>query len=285
MSENIIIPNPERLENVVREISKGGAEKLHILADFDKTLTRAFVDGEEIPSLMSIMRSRDGEYLSGGYAKKAKELYEKYHPIEVDSKIPAEEKKKAMREWWITHFELLINLGLNRKDIEKVVDSGKIKFRDGASDFLDLLKNYSIPLIIMSASGLGGDAISMYLEKENKMSANIYIISNSFEWDKNGKAVGIKEPIIHSLNKDETLVKDFPVFEKIKDRKNVLLLGDSLDDVGMVEGFDYENLIKIGFLNSNIEEKMKFYRKVFDVVITNDSDMYYINDLLKKVIR
>lgn len=285
MSENIVIPNPERLENVVREISKGGADKLHVLADFDKTLTRASVGGEEIPSLMSIMRSRDGEYLSGDYAKKAKELYEKYHPIEVDPSVPAEEKKKVMREWWMTHFDLLINLGLNRKDIEKVVDSGKIKFRDGASDLLDVLKKHNIPLIIMSASGLGGDAISMYLVKENKISDNIYIISNSFEWDKDGKAIGVKEPIIHSLNKDETLVQDFPVFEKIKDRKNVLLLGDSLDDAGMIEGFDCDNIIKIGFLNSKIEEKIKFYREVFNIVVTNDSDMFYINELLRKIVK
>jgi hypothetical protein len=39
-------------------------------------------------------------------------------------------------------------------------------------------------------------------------------------------AIAAREPIIHSFNKDETVVKNFPIYEEIKDRKNILLLGD-----------------------------------------------------------
>jgi hypothetical protein len=61
-----------------------------------------------------------------------------------------------------------------------------------------------------------------------------------------------------------------------------LLLGDSLDDVGMVEGFDYKNLLKIGFLNENVEENLEKFKKTFDVVLTGDPGMEYINNLLKE---
>jgi len=54
MMENIVIPQPEKLENLKKSISKDGAKKLHILSDFDRTLTTAFVDGKSIPSLISI---------------------------------------------------------------------------------------------------------------------------------------------------------------------------------------------------------------------------------------
>ena len=281
MNKTVLISNPEKLEQSKKGFTKGETKTIHVLADFDRTLTTAFVDGKSIPSLISVLR--DGSYLTPDYAEKANTLYAKYHPIEIDPKIPLNEKKRAMLEWWKTHFALLVECGLNKSDLEKVVNSDKAKFRDGAQEFIQTLKKKNIPLVIMSSSGLGGDAIRMYLEKAKMLFDNIHIISNAFEWDKNGNAVKMKEPIIHVLNKDETAIQNFPVFEIIKDRKNVLLLGDSLGDIGMVEGFDFENLIKIGFLNEKIEESIKDYEKNFDIVILHDSDMNFVNELLEEI--
>ena len=72
-------------------------------------------------------------------------------------------------------------------------------------------------------------------------------------------------------------VKDYPVFGKIKHRRNVLLLGDSVDDIKMIEGFEYDEIIKIGFLNEKVEENRDEYLKNFDIVIANDSDMSHVN--------
>lgn len=283
MPENILISNPEELEKLKKSISKAGAEKLHVLADFDRTLTTAFVDGKSIPSLISILR--DGNYLTHDYAEKAHTLYDKYHPIEIDLNISLEEKKKEMREWWIAHFDLLINSGLNKEDLEKIIKLGRVRLREGASDFIDFLHVLNIPLVIMSSSGLGGDIIAMYLVKEDRLYENIHIISNSYEWDENGNAVGYKKPIIHVMNKDETAIQDFPVFDVIKNRRNVILLGDSLGDIGMIEGFDYDNLIKIGFLNENIEENLEQYKRIYDILILNDFSMDYANGLLREITR
>lgn len=254
------------------------------MADFDRTLTKAFIDGQSTPSLISILR--DGNYLTPDYAEKAQDLYRKYHPIEVDPEISPADKKKAMEEWWLTHFDLLIKSGLNKKDLERIVESGKIMLRVGAPEIFDFLYNSKIPLVIMSSSGLGGDVIRMYLTREGLMSDNIHIISNTYEWDADGFAAAVKKPIIHAMNKDETLVKDFPrIFEAVKDRKNVLLLGDSPGDVGMIEGFDYNVLIKIGFLNENVAESLKQYQNIYDTIILNDSSMDYINILLSEMIK
>jgi 5'-nucleotidase len=281
MLENIVISNPEKLEESKKLISEAGVNKLHIVTDFDRTLTTAFVDGKSIPSLISVLR--DGNYLTPDYAPKANRLYAKYHPIEIDPKIPFEEKKKAMYEWWATHFDLLIKSGLNKRDLKRVVESQKVKLRDGFGDFIVFLKTHNIPLVIISSSGLGGDTISMYLEKEGKLYNNVHIISNSYEWDENDNAIAIRQPIIHMLNKDKTVIQNLPVFNVIKNRKNILLLGDSLDDIGMIKGFDYNNLIKIGFLNENIEENLEHYKYNFDIVILNGYTMDYINVLLREL--
>jgi len=64
---------------------------------------------------------------------------------------------------------------------------------------------------------------------------NICLIGNEFVRDRD-KAVDFKKPIIHSLNKDETVIKEFPkIYEKVKDKKNVILLGDSISDIQMLE--------------------------------------------------
>jgi 5'-nucleotidase len=279
--ENVVVSNPVELEKTKKAILEQGKDKIHVLADFDRTLTKVFVNDKKIPSIISVLRDED--YLSPEYSEKAKALANKYYPIEIDLSISIKEKKKAMHDWWTQHFDLLIKSGLNKKHLKKVIEDGNIQFRKGASEFIDFLYEKKIPLIIMSSAGLGGDSISMYLKKQGKLYDNVHIVSNSYEWNSKGDAIGYKEPIIHVMNKDETAIQNYKVFDLIKNRKNVLLLGDSLGDVGMITGFDYDNLIKIGFLNEKIEENLEQYKENFDIILLNDTDFNYVNELVKEI--
>ena len=80
------------------------------------------------------------------------------------------------------------------------------------------------------------------------------------------------------------MLKDFPAYDQIKNRRNVILLGDNIEDIGMVGGFDYDNVIKIGFLNDNVEKNLEDYKQNFDIVLTNDTDMGYVNNLLGQIL-
>lgn len=279
MDKNIMVSNPEGLEKKERRIFEEGIDNFHVLADFDRTLTRAFAGGKKVPSIISVLR--DYDYLDEDYSKKSKALAEHYGKIEMDNSINDKEKKKAMNKWWTKHFDLLIEKKLNKKHLEKVVNDDNIKFREEVPEFLDFLKKKNIPLVIMSSSGLG-DAIPMYLKKKNVFYNNIHIVTNSYEWDSDDNAIRVKQPIIHSMNKDEASIKELPVYNELLKRKNVLLLGDSLGDLGMIKGFQYENLVSVGFLNEKIEESLDKYKKNFDVVITNDGNFSYVNNFLKK---
>lgn len=279
--ENVFISNPERFERVKDEMIEDGLGSIHILADFDKTLTKQFISGKEVPSLISVLR--DYNYLTPDYPEKAQALYNKYHAIEIDNNIPKEERVAAMHEWWSKHYQLLIESRLNKKDIASAVQSGHVEFRDGVLDFFDFLKEKNVPLVIISSAGLGKEAIEMYIKNAGKLYDNVHIVSNEFEWDAGGYMVKVKEPIIHAMNKNETTLQEFTFFEEIKDRKNVVLIGDSLDDLGMVEGFEYKNLLSVGFLNKKVEENLENYKKIFDAVITGDADFSFINNLLNKI--
>jgi len=280
--KNFLIVNPKDLEKKKKIFSEQGKDKIHVLTDFDRTLTKAYVKGNYVPSIISILR--DHHYISKDYSEKAKALFNKYHPIEMNLKIPTKIKKKKMNEWWTKHFKLLIESGLNKSHLERIVREGNIKFREGALEFVDVLHKYNIPLVIISSSGVG-NTIPMLFEKEKRLYSNIYIITNIYSWDRKGNAIEVKKPIIHAMNKEEIAIKNYPVFKKIKDRKNILLLGDSIDDLNMIKGAKYDNVIKIGFLNSNVKENLKDYKKNFDVLILKDSNMSYINKLMREIIK
>ena len=278
---NIVFGNKKLFGIKKREIIRQGIGNFHVIADFDRTLTYAHdKDGKEVPSLISVLRHK--HYISPEYSVAAQALADKYRPIEDDNSIPMEEKKKAMMEWWTKHFDLLIRSGLNKKHLEQIVDSGVVRVREGVLGFLDYLHENNIPLVIMSSNGLGGDSIEMFLQRHKKLYKNIYVVSNSYKWGKNGDAIGVKQPVIHSMNKDETALPE-KIHRVVKERRNVLLLGDSLGDLGMVSGFDYENLISIGFLNNRMDENIKQYKEKFDIIITKDDDFGFVNRLVEEL--
>ena len=281
----VIIPNQKDYENRIKRIIVDGAEKLHVISDFDRTLTKAFVDAEPTPSIISILRSED--MLGMDYTQKAYALAEKYRPIEDDPKVSINEKKKKMNEWWQKHFDLLVKSNLNKSNLVQIAESGKIQFRAYADVVLAMLAERKIPLLIFSASGLGTESINELLLVNNIAYENIFTVSNSFTWDEQGFVKGVNKPIIHSYNKDEGILKKFPeVDDMIEDRKNIILLGDSLGDAGMAEGFDFENLIKIGFLNESdsekFEELLPKYEELYDVIITGDGDMEFLVNLFNE---
>lgn len=279
---NVVIPDQEKFNQLIAKFKEQGQDKIHALADFDRTLTSAFVNGQKVPSVISILR--DGRFLTSEYVEQAEALFKQYHPFEIDPELDLAEKKNKMNDWWRRHFDLLVKSGLSKKDIAEVVKDPKLQLRPGAVEFFDLLKQHDIPLVIMSSAGLGVESISLILQREKCLSDNIQIISNEFEYDDTGRAIKVKEPVIHMLNKDETVIQNYPAFKEVKDRPNIILLGDNLDDVGMAKGFEYDNIIKIGFLNENPDKNLPHYKKVFDAVILNDGDMGFVNKLMKEIL-
>ncbi|PIN91180.1 hypothetical protein COU57_01670 [Candidatus Pacearchaeota archaeon CG10_big_fil_rev_8_21_14_0_10_32_14] len=283
VKQEIIIVDEKNLEKVKKKISKDGSDSFHVLADFDRTLTYGLdADGKiRTATVISQLRA-DPKYLGEDYKKVAEEMFEEYHPLEVDSDHPMDAKKEKMRERWQKHFDWIAKNGLTKKIIQQVVHERSLRFRKGALEFMKELNDRNIPLVIMSAAP--GDMLIAYLEYQGLMFPNVYVVANRYEFDSMGRALRIKEPIIHTFNKTEITLNNHPIYEKIKDRKNVLLLGDSLGDEGMIEGFRYKNLIKIGFLNEEVEKNLEAFRNAYDVVLTGDQDFTYVNRIMGEML-
>ncbi len=278
----VVIVDPEKFDRQRKKIKKAGAKNLQVISDFDRTITHCFVNEKRTPSLIGLLREKN--YLSKNYTRKSKEFFNYYHKIEIDPKLPLTYKKHKMLEWWKRHFSLLIESGLTRDIVYKVMSEADFHLRSGGQEFLDRLRKKHVPLIIFSAGGLGRESIEIFLKKRGLLYKNTYIVANNFIWSKKGNLMAIESPIIHVHNKDEAILNKFSFFEKVKNRRNVILLGDSLGDSKMANGVPHDEVIKIGFLNEDDRDHLKYYCQAFDLVIIGDASFYFVNQLLKEIL-
>ena len=69
--------------------------------------------------------------------------------------------------------------------------------------------------------------------------------------------------------------------KKLYNRKYRILAGDLCEDENMVAEEDWENTLKIGILNTRIEENLKMYQSRFDIVLTEeDADLNILNKIV-----
>jgi HAD superfamily hydrolase (TIGR01544 family) len=280
MEKNIVLVDEESLKRKIGKIKKDGASHLHVVSDFDRTLTPGYIDGRKPTT--SFAQIREGKYLPEEYFKKANALFEHYYPIETSNTLSVAEKRPHMKAWWKKHLDLMVEYGLKKEHILDIIAKKKVKLREGARELFSALFQNKVPFLIFSA-GIG-DIIQLDLQSEKLLQSNVHIISNFFSFDSKGYATGYQSDVIHIFNKDEGQVKNSPYHEQIKNKKNVLLLGDTLGDVDMLEGLSHETVIKVGFLNEGVKELLPQYKKAFDVVILDDGPMDYVNDLLKQIL-
>ena len=256
-------------DNIIEKINSWPDNSVHILADFDRTITM-----DESKTTWGILS--DDNLSLEEYVTERNRLYDFYRPIELNEALDYEDKNKYMVEWWTKHINLFINFGLKEETIKKAVkDSQTLKFRDGAIDFFKGLKNKNIPLIIISA-GIG-NVIEEFLRNNNCYFDNIYIVANFIEF-KDGVAIGIRDEIIHSLNKNEAILPDF-LKDIIKDRPNIILLGDQISDTRMIPN-EVLTAIKIGFCEENVVDNLRYFIKNYDVICT---DKTTFKDLAKDI--
>ncbi|GAB4855198.1 hypothetical protein Ancab_023823 [Ancistrocladus abbreviatus] len=284
----VVVGDVQSLERKKAAIRAAGPTKLQVIADFDSTLTKYRINGQQGNSSHGLLQQGNPEY-----DNKRRQLYDYYHPLEICPTIPIEEKTKLMEEWWGKSHALLIEGGLTCDAVRQSVANSRIAFREGLVELFELLEEKDVPVLIFSA-GLADIIEEVLRQKLPRCFKNIEIVSNRMVFDDNGHLLAFKGKTIHVLNKNEhALDMAAPVHDRIgevdgpsfnyfsmKKRNNVLLLGDHIGDLGMSDGLSYEARISVGFLNDNVKESLDCYRGAFDVVYLNDAPMWGVVDLV-----
>jgi phosphoserine phosphatase len=161
----LLARDEQHLESTLKEFREDGPGKLHLLFDYDGTITHEWDEnGKPRPSLIGTLR--EGNYLSEEYSLAAKALADHYKTIEHDHSVEAAVKREKMQEWWKKHYELLIKYRLNRSDIHLAMQNSNVRIRSGMRRILEIAAAAGVPVVIMSANGLGTESIHWHLDRK-----------------------------------------------------------------------------------------------------------------------
>lgn len=190
--------------------------------------------------------------------------------MSVQDKIP------IMKEWYGLVHQAMLQEDITRDAIQKAVaHSDTIQLRPGMEQMIEHCQSHQppIPFFIMSA-GLG-DVIEEFLRQRLPfdLSPSTTVASNRMTFDDRGKLISFSEPLLHMFNKTIGVIQEFGGGH-IETATCALLLGDGVGDLTMAEGegANFETVLKIGFLNEKVEERIDQYLGPFDVVVTHDGD-------------
>ncbi|KAF2361770.1 Pyrimidine 5'-nucleotidase eukaryotic [Trinorchestia longiramus] len=268
---HVRVKDPVKTEELLQKLIAGGFPKLQVVADFDYTLTRVHDEnGERLHCSWGVLDN--SPVMPDFYRAETKALLDKYYPVEVSSHMTEQEKIPHMVEWYSQVQELLSRSRLSRTAVRNSVEQSNAQLRIGTGSMLAKLEACEVPVLVFSA-GMG-DILVHILDKFKLYSSNVKIVSNFFKYDEEDCVVGFENETIHMFNKNENVIHSSPYFKNISGRSNVILLGDSLGDIKMVHGISSpEAILKIGFLNDKVDERLSLYEEAFDVVLIDDQTM------------
>ncbi|KAH8073640.1 pyrimidine 5'-nucleotidase-like protein [Aureococcus anophagefferens] len=222
----------------------GGAGKLTVVADFDRTLTTA--DSASAHGVLA-KALPDAQ-------KTEKELFAHYYPIEGPGHAAGEENSAhdgVVREKPRGDGEVRADAGEDGRRRARRPPRPSCGRRHRA---LDLLETAGVKLQVFSAGV--GDVIDVALEEMyGTLAETTTVVSNRMIW-KDGVHAGFTEPLIHMYNKSQKSVGAA--------LENAVLVGDSLGDSTMADGAPAGPAValKIGYLNAEPERRRCGYARL-----------------------
>ena len=257
----------------------GGPDLLQVVADWDRTLTTAHtIDGRD-QSTYAILY--DGGYLGPEYQRRSESLYRTYREAERSAVLGPPDKQRRMQDWWSAQFDLMLAAGFSSGVIDQAISDNRVRMRDGAASLIRLLSRHSIPLLILSA-GIK-PFITRYLAAQGVLDENVCIVANDFAFDAEGLAVEYHRPLIHSLNKHRAGIVPADHLAAVSGRPNLILLGDTLEDIQAAEGLNPACTLSYGFPESSTHPSISAYQAAYDVVIPDDGPMTPVLDLVRSI--
>ncbi|KAI8616371.1 pyrimidine 5'-nucleotidase-domain-containing protein [Chytriomyces sp. MP71] len=272
----ILIRDRAAVTDKLQRIKADGIDKLHLISDFDMTMTRFWLNGVRSPSTHAVLTR--SSRVTEDFKKQAETSYKKYYPLEISTTLSYGEKYAAMEEWWRIAHNLIVDLKLKRSDIASIVPETPVAFREGIHQVIGSCDGLNIPFLVFSAGIY--DVIKEILSQASLKTPNVHIVSNRMKFDETDMCVAFEEPMIHTFNKNESGIHGAPYQAAIEERPNVILMGDSLGDLKMKDGVKHDVSLSIGFLNHDTDTWLKEYMDSFDIVVLDDSPMTFVVDLL-----
>uniref|UniRef100_A0A0N5A1C7 5'-nucleotidase n=1 Tax=Parastrongyloides trichosuri TaxID=131310 RepID=A0A0N5A1C7_PARTI len=281
-SSKIYIKNKSYVSRIINGLTEGGTKNLTVISDFDYTISR-YRDDNGNQNLTTHQIFKLGTEISNpNLGKKLIKYHNKYFPLEYSKDLTRDEKIPLMEEWWKLSQGAIAEERLHYDKITDIVMTNNIELRKNFCEFVKSLNLSNVPFIVFSA-GIG-NVIDIILKKKMRLNENnIHIISNTMIFNHDNVCVNFSEPVIHTFSKNYTAIKENnPILNIVKNRNNVLLMGDSLGDVDMEINKNRKgNTLKVGYLNFDINNLLQKYMNCYDIVCVDDQTMEIPQYILK----
>ncbi len=256
-------------EKIVR-FREQGAQSLHIVYDFDRTLTVSHPGTGQDVTTWQIL----GNHLSKQGQERYEELLQKYRKLELNDTLTEQDAVK----WWEASLQLFVDEQVNVRKVEEDF-LARASVRPGTAELFAACAQRSIPSIIMSA-GIR-DVIEIWARAYGLGPS--LVLSTALKLDGAGRIVGWdRGTLIHVLNKHEAGHKDLTAIRS--GRPNVIVVGDGMGDADMVTG--EANALRIRIFDPRSDEivdlqtvREKTFTK-FDALIESGT-FYPLLELLK----
>ncbi|XP_014279459.1 7-methylguanosine phosphate-specific 5'-nucleotidase A [Halyomorpha halys] len=278
--DKVRMKDKELVISKIKKIKEGGSNKLQIITDFDRTISKHHDNGK--PTLSSYCVFEQIPTLPSEFTEGAKNLFNKYRAIEDDPNMSIADKLPHMQEWWSSQDKLFVGLPYEPEKIAQGVIDSCVKLRDHIEECFKILSEKEVPVLVFSA-GLG-DLVTAILKHYGILYDNVKVISNFFKVV-DGSIVEFEGQRINVFNKNQHAIENSDYFKSLSERTNVIVMGDSLGDANMSEGVaEGSNILKIGLLSTHIDDYLPQYLEFFDIVLLDDQTMDVFKGILEVVL-
>ncbi len=137
MENGTIVVNKDEFNKKIEAIKRDGVESLHIVADFDRTLTKGSLQNKKINTSTGVIV--ESNCLGNEFKETLHNLFKIYRPIENSNETSLELKYEKMNEWWSETLKAIINSGLNKNIVDEIIKKDEIIERENLREFLNIL--------------------------------------------------------------------------------------------------------------------------------------------------
>ena len=236
---DLIYANAASIEAKIARFEDVGADRMHIIFDFDRTLTIARPGSDEDITTWHLMK----EHLPEVGKQQYQQLFEHYRALELTGTMSQEHAVI----WWSSILDLFVEHKVNIQEVESDFLE-KATIRPQTKELFDLCEQAGIPTIIMSA---GIKEVIDIWARAYQIHPTI-VISTALQLSLQGVVEGWNQSsLVHVLNKCE---QDHPQLSQIRrDRPYALVIGDGMSDADMATGD--ENVLRVRIHDPRADEK------------------------------
>ncbi len=237
LPEELVPSDPAQLADKLELFASDGPDALHLLLDFDRTVTIG-KPGEDDATIWQVLQ----RHLPPEGQQRYSEFYQHYRKLELAGTMT----EIDAQNWWGGILGLFAEYGVQLRDVENnFLDV--VQMRPGAVELFTTCETQHIPVVILSA-GIK-DVIDLLLAKSGIKST--ITVSTELELDDSGAISGWdKSTLVHVLNKHEAAHPELDAIRR--SRPNCLLAGDNLDDAAMAEGT--ERVLRVRIVDPRPDE-------------------------------